>query len=98
MNEIIKMPKKSHLEKALKPISKFFMDIGPKVYRRIDLMNILDNQRDEWHLGNETSRERFIKFATETLPLRQIQLSFPNRPEVRYIYGVCSIYKVAQSP
>jgi hypothetical protein len=91
------MPRKSRLEKARKPIIELFIDIGPNVYRRADLQNILDNQSDEWHLGNETSLERFIKFATEILPLLQIQLSFPNRHEVRYIYGGCSVYKITQS-
>jgi hypothetical protein len=92
-----KMSRKSDLDKALKPIIRFFMTIGPKVYRRSDLENILANQRNEWHLRDETSLGRFIRFATEALPLKQIQLSFPNRPEVRYMYGVCSIYEVTQS-
>jgi hypothetical protein len=91
------MPRKSHLEKALNPIIEFFLAIGPKVYRRTDLKNILDNQCVEWHLGDETSLEHFIKFAIKILPLIQIQLSFPNRPEVRYIYGGCSINEITQS-
>jgi len=92
-----KISRKSDLEKALEPIIRFFLTIGPKVYRRSDLENILTNQRNEWHLKDDTSLERFIRFATEVLPLKQIRLSFPNRPEVRYMYGGCSIYEIAQS-
>jgi len=91
------MPQKNHLEKASKQINNFFDNLGPKVYRKIDLKNILDNHSDEWHLENQTSLEHFIKYARKIIPLKKVQLAFPNRPHVRYISGACSIYEVTQS-
>lgn len=74
-----------------------FTITGPKVYCQKDLKNILDDHRDQWHLAEEIGLQHFIKFAAKFVSLQPIKLSFPNRNEIRYIYGECSIHTIVQS-
>lgn len=91
------MAKSSNLSRAKNSILDFLISSGPKVYRHKDLIYIFDNHKDDWKLGRATRPQQFINFIIEEVPLQYIKLSFPHRPESRYIYGACSIYTIAQS-
>jgi hypothetical protein len=91
------MAKPSNLSRVKDLILDFFISSGPKVYRHKDLIYIFNNNKDDWKLVKATRPQQYVNYIIEEVPLQHIKLSFPHRPESRYIYGVCSIYKITQS-
>jgi predicted transcriptional regulator of viral defense system len=85
---------KSRIKIAQKDIIKYFEGLPDKVLKRSDIDNILSSERDFWRLTKSMTTGDFIGFLVKNSKLRQVEFPFPNRKEVRYIWGDVPLYEI----
>ena len=89
--------RKTNAQKMIPVIEKFFDELTQKVFRRSELSTILAAQRYSWKLPMAMGVGDFINFLGVESRLRGVELKFPSRPEVRYLWGDVPIYSLLMS-
>jgi hypothetical protein len=90
------------IESAHLTITRFFDNIGKRIFHSADLARILIENRTEWRLAASTNLDTFQRFLCEKGDLHEIRL-LPNdkhpgaRKLVRYVWGETSPYLVGLS-
>lgn len=89
--------RKSSLQISKQLIENYFKKNKVNVYNVNELFNVLLMERKKWEIAKSINLGKFIKYLTEENILGKIELNFPNKREIRYIYGRESIYKILLS-
>lgn len=89
--------KEARLKIARKDILEEFDKRQIPVLKRSQIERILGEKRSFWRLATSTSVDQFISFLITESALRRIEFSFPNRKEIRYLYGNPSTYQICLS-
>ena len=67
------------------------------VFKKSELTKILSRHRANWRLAEATTGKDFVAFLCDKAYLQEIQLPFPSREEIRYIWRQAADYEVALS-
>ncbi len=88
----------SKLERAKPEIIEFFRTSPRKAFRRIQISDLLAEQRENWALPRGLSFTRFLEFLIAETALREVTLKSEHyADEKRYVWANPSIYSVALS-
>jgi len=90
-------PRQIRFEAAKSDILRFFRDGPRRVFSLSDLKAILGEQREFWRLTKSTTLEDFLGFLIDKGSFREVRVSFPNRPMIRYTWGEAPMYEVLLS-
>ncbi len=82
---------------SLESIELFFDNSSQKIFKRKEISGILDERRKLWDLDDGVKVFGFLDFLIEETELRKVQLAFPSRRETRFVWGMCSPFKLALS-
>jgi predicted transcriptional regulator of viral defense system len=89
------------LQRAKANVVRFFDSSRQKIYWPSELASILKENRSTFGVAERQSMSEFIRFLLEETPLKEIQLSATNHPDlrepVRYVWGTPSSLHVALS-
>jgi hypothetical protein len=88
----------SRLGTAKSAIAKHFDSSTKRVYSYVDLLRMLSDNRDAWHVPQGTPLKDFVAFLIKRIKFQEIKLfarSYP--PVVRYAWGDVSPYELALS-
>jgi hypothetical protein len=93
------MKKKHRAEviKALPLIEDFLESSSKKVYKRAELGSLLTRQRLSWNIFSSVGVNNFVQILLEKTELKKIELTFPNRNELRFLWKGASVYELALS-
>lgn len=64
------------------------------VFTSSQLQRLLDQSRDFWRLSRTMTVTKFIKELRETTELKKVELNFPNRKEIRYVWRQATVYEL----
>jgi len=78
-------------------IVKFLDEGGPNVFRFSDIRATFATNKKLWGLKKDIKVYDVIGFLLRETRLKKVNLEFPSRTEVRYLWGEVSIYEVALS-
>lgn len=76
----------TRLEIARSDIHRYFDEQVKRVFLLSEIQQIMSRNHQDWRLAMSTSSEDFLKFLTGPKKLRKVELKFPSRKEVRYIW------------
>ena len=94
----VKMPKrKKQIERAKGSIISDLKSSGQFVFKKTELETFYSQYNDKWNLPASISFKKFLNFLVDQNELSVIQLAFPSRTEVRYIFPEASIYEIILS-
>jgi len=85
------------LQNKQNEIIKVFDNIGQKIFKKSDILEILSTNKDEWKLSSTISSNKLINFLISINKLKLYQLNFPQRKEIRYGWGKVSDYEIFNS-
>jgi hypothetical protein len=68
------------------------MDVN--IFTSAELAVMLSNLRDQWGLSKTLTARAFMQELLKTKQLRKTDLAFPNRKEVRYVWGASTVYQL----
>lgn len=94
------MPRKSRLSIAKPQILEFFRSSPRKVFKQAELVQILEEHREEWQLAANTNGQGFARFLIEEGDLREVKLRsehYMNIKAERLAWGEPSPYELALS-
>ena len=89
-----------YIKQAKSEILRFFERSNGSVYSEEQLQELLEQNRDKWHLPQKMSSSKFLNFLQQEGSLKQLSISSstePNFPIIRYSWGDVSPYSVALS-
>jgi hypothetical protein len=90
--------RRTKLELALPKVAEFFWNSPIKVFRRMQIADILSSHRSEWKLPAGMTFTSFLDFLLDRNILREVIIPSEHySDEKRYIGGDASIYSVALS-
>ena len=78
---------KTRIQIAKADIVSHFDSLQSHVLKLKDIRAILSEQRVFWRLAQSTTAEQFIAFLQKYSKLRSIDLAFPQRSEMCYVWG-----------
>lgn len=64
------------------------------VFRLSELEKLLEENRASWRLAKNTTAGKFINDLREHAGLKRVELKFPNRKEIRYIWHNATTYQI----
>jgi hypothetical protein len=85
------------MDLAKSDIENYFAAADKKIYKLDEIRNILLEKRDEWRLTSSIKFKVFIDFLVNTTKLEKVNLSFNNRPALRFVWGNVPIYEFCVS-
>lgn len=85
----------TRLQIAKSDIIKYFEQNPQRVYRQAELAAVMFQQQEFWRLAQTLTVQKFIKFLLESTKMEMVELSFPSRNELRYVWGKASLYEIA---
>ena len=90
--------RRTKLERATPKILEFFLDSPAKVFRKMQLADILSSHRGEWKLPAGMTFTSFLEFLTTMNVIREVTIPSEHySDEKRYVVGEPSVYSVALS-
>lgn len=78
---------KSRIEIAKPDIVRHFDNLPSHVLKLKEVQAILARERAFWRLAQSTTTQDFIEFLQAHAKLHLMELTFPQRPERRYVWG-----------
>jgi hypothetical protein len=87
---------RAEVKKALPLIEDFLESSSKKVFKRSELGSILYVQSQEWNISS-IGVINFVQILLEETELKKVELTFPNRNELRFLWKGASIYELALS-
>lgn len=91
------MVRRSWIKRELPKILDYFEKSKNKIYKTSQIRNLFHMKSDEWSLPISLSLTDFIKKLLDETDLQKVQLDFPHRREIRYVWGDVSDFQLAQS-
>ncbi len=91
------MGRLTRLALAKSDIVKTFAQNRQTVFRRKDIAEIVDKNRDFWRLAHSMNLSAFINFMLDKTKLKKYVFQFSHRKETLYAWGDVSLYKIIQS-
>lgn len=82
------------IEKARDKIHRVLDEEPTRVLQLADINRIFRDHREAWRLAMSTSRADFIRFLTGEGLLRVLEMDFPWRKEVRYVWRSAPLAEV----
>ena len=64
------------------------------VFRLSELEKLLEQNRTSWRLTKNTTAAQFISDLREYAGLKRVELKFPNRKEIRYVWQNATTYQI----
>lgn len=87
----------TRIQIAKADIVKAFEEWGTRVFRKADIEEILGRNREFWRLRKGMTADEFIQFLLEATKLRKVNLPFPHRRVMRYVWGETPLYELLMS-
>jgi predicted transcriptional regulator of viral defense system len=88
------MAAKTRIQIAKPDIVRHFDQLPEKVLKKSDLAATLSEQRENWRLAQRTSTQEFINYLVKNSQLKRLAFPFPNRAELRYVWGDVPLLEV----
>jgi hypothetical protein len=88
---------RTRIEIAKPDIVKLFEDHQNHVFKRSQIEEILQKNREFWRLTQSMTANEFLDFLLNRTKMKAIKLDFPSRAETRYVWGDVSVYQLALS-
>jgi predicted transcriptional regulator of viral defense system len=79
------MPTRIQIAKS--DIVDYFDSLEKKIFARAELNGVFLAKRNFWRLAKSMSVEKFLEFMLLKTKLKRMQLNFPNRQIIRFIWG-----------
>lgn len=92
------MPRRSQIERSA--VERYFNDSAKRAFSSVDVRNILDQHRGEWHVPQSLTVGRFIDMLTRSGKLRTASIESVNydKPTItRYVWEPASPLQIATS-
>lgn len=89
------MPRPTRFSIAKKDIVTFFENHSNKIFKKRDLSDIYEMNRDNWRLAASTYVDDFIDEMVKKTKLKEVKFPFPYRKLTMYIYGDVSVFRLA---
>jgi hypothetical protein len=89
--------RRTRIEIAKPDIVKLFEDHPNHVFKRSQIEEILQKNRDFWRLTQSMTANEFLDFLLNKTKMKAVKLDFPSRPETRYVWDDVSAYQLALS-
>ena len=93
MNFERKMPK-TRFQIAKSDIVDAVDALSNNVFTSSQLAQLLDDNRDSWRLSKDTTVTKFINELRQSAQLKKVELDFPNRKEIRYVWREATTYQL----
>jgi hypothetical protein len=87
----------TRLQIAKRDITAIFDNSPTRVLRRTEIDQVLSLHRGSWRLAQSTTGAEFIAYLTGLGKLTEHIFRFPNRREVRYVWGDASELEIIQT-
>lgn len=87
------MPK-TRFSIAKEDITKSIDDLSVKVMTLATLETLFENNRKEWRLAKSTTAAAFVDYLCQHAHLKRVDLKFPNRKELRYVWHDATMYEI----
>jgi hypothetical protein len=87
----------SRLQIAKKDILSHFESLGKRVFSLAEIDFALSHNRHFWRLTQSTGRAKFIDFLCSSAKLREVELLFPSRKRILFVWGEASDYEIVQN-
>ena len=88
---------KSRFDIAKQDIQKHFSSLSTKILCLDELQAIFNKQKKFWRLPEHMGRKNFIHNLLKKTALKEVTFPFPNRQEVRYVWGEAPLLAVVAS-
>lgn len=94
-----RISKAARVREAKDRIAAVLDEDGRRVFSPQDLIQILDEHRDDWWILSGTTQRKFIQYLEEELGLRKVVLAGPTHQQkfIRYLWREPSPVEVASS-
>ncbi|MCB0635527.1 MAG: hypothetical protein KDC54_02860 [Lewinella sp.] len=89
------MPRLSRFSIAKKDIVTFFDNHPSKIFKKQDLSDIYEMNRESWRLAASMYINDFIEEMVKKTKLKEVKLPFPYGKLTLYVYGETSVYQLA---
>jgi predicted transcriptional regulator of viral defense system len=86
---------KSRLEMSKSKIEKYFNKASNNIYKYKDIKIIVGKNHQKWSLASHTGIGDVINFLIKNGTMKRVELDFPSRKEILYVWGDASAYKIA---
>jgi len=87
------MPKTS-FSIAKSDIVETINNLSINVFRLSELEEVLEQNRASWRVSKNTATATFLHYLQEHAGLKRVELKFPNRKEIRYVWHNATIYQI----
>ena len=87
----------TRIQIAKRDIMTALEGLGTRVFRKADIEAILGKNREFWRLRKGMTTDEFIRFLLEATKLRKVNLPFPHRRVMRYVWGEAPLYELLMS-
>jgi len=95
--ETLNQAKLIPLKVAKADITAYFNSLPRSTLKYSDIAKIVSEQSNFWRLTGTTTVYDFIKFMLDATKLERVEFNFPNRKEIRYLWGDAPLYEVVMS-
>jgi predicted transcriptional regulator of viral defense system len=87
----------TRIQIAKADIVKALEGCGVQVFRKADIEEILRENREFWRLRKTMTADEFMQFLLDATKLRKVNLPFPHRRVMRYVWGEAPLYELLMS-
>ena len=89
--------RQTRIQIAKSDIVAYFNAQRPRIFTKIALEQILNEQRSFWRLAQRTTTQEFIDYLVKTSNLSEIAFNFPARIDLRYVWNNAPLLEVVAS-
>ena len=85
---------KSRFQIAKSDVVDAIDTMSTNVFTSSQLAHLLDQNREFWRLSKDTTVTKFINELRQSAQLKKVELDFPNRKEIRYVWRDATTYQL----